>query len=137
MSKNFAMVVFGLLVLYASQGWAGSMGNGAAQRRAAAGLPPEAAKTQTQYAFCYAGNPKVVYITQVITLPPAESAGNLGVTYRDFVKTKYGIPSIDRERCVTANSNADAAAEKQRYLGMFGRTKLIEIEWAGHSADAH
>jgi hypothetical protein len=40
MGKKLTVVTFGLAVLCASQGWAGTMGNGAAQRRAAAGLPP-------------------------------------------------------------------------------------------------
>ena len=41
MGNKISIAVFGLALLYASQSWAGSMGNGAAQRRAAAGLPPE------------------------------------------------------------------------------------------------
>ena len=40
MGNKLAILVFGLGMLCASQGWAGSHGNGADQRRAAAGLPP-------------------------------------------------------------------------------------------------
>ena len=130
MSKKFAIMFFGLLVLYTSQSCAGTMGNGAAQRRAAAGLPPlPGADAKTRYEFCYAGNPKVVYFTQIITVAP--NAPGLGdVKYAHYIQKTYGLPSIDRLRCVPSNSNADADAEKQRYEGMLGRTKLIEIKWA-------
>jgi hypothetical protein len=40
MGYKLGIAVFGMVVLCASQSWAGSLGNGAAQRRAAAGLPP-------------------------------------------------------------------------------------------------
>jgi len=40
MGKRLAVVTFGLVALCAPPGWAGSHGNGADQRRAAAGLPP-------------------------------------------------------------------------------------------------
>lgn len=134
MSKKIAVVIVGLTALCTSQGWAGSHGNGADQRRAAAGLPPlEQAKT-TQYAFCYGGNVKVFYISGIITLTPAENASSLDVAYRDYVKATYGIPSIDRDRCVAAGSVADATAEKQRYEGMFGKTRLVEIEWSSGSS---
>jgi hypothetical protein len=131
MGKKLAIAMFGLAALCTSQVLAGTLGNGAAQRRAAAGLPPEEAKTQ--YAFCYGGNVKVVYFNRIITLAPTTSAPNLAVAYGDYVKATYGLPGVDRLRCVTANSNADAAAEKGRYRGRFGRTKIVEIEWAGDS----
>ena len=40
MRNKLSIAVFGLVALCASQAWAGSHGNGADQRRAAAGLPP-------------------------------------------------------------------------------------------------
>jgi len=61
-----------------------------------------------------------------MTLAPTTSAPNLGVAYGNYVKTKYGLPTIDRQRCVTSDSIAGAAAEKQRYKEMFGTTKLVE-----------
>ena len=134
MSKKLSIVVIGLAALCTSQVWAGTSGNGWEQRRAAAGLPPEGATTQ--YAFCYGGNVKVVYFNRIITLAPTTSAPNLAAAYGDYVKTTYGLPGVDRLRCVTANSNADALAEKERYRGMFGKAKIVEIEWAGDSASA-
>ena len=40
MGYKLGIAVFGMVALCASQCWAGTLGNGAAQRRAAAGLPP-------------------------------------------------------------------------------------------------
>ena len=119
MSKQLAIAVFGLLALCASQGWAGTSGNGSP--RPATG----------QFTFCYGGNVKVVYFTQVMPLAPTMSAPNLGVSFGDYVKATYGLPTIDRERCVTGNTGADVAAERERYKGMFGKTKIVEINWAG------
>jgi len=130
MSKKFAMVVLGLLVLFASQGWAGSGGPGWASRLTGAGLPP----AKTHYTFCYARDPKVVYLTQVITLAPTVSAPSLAGAYANYIQTTYGASVYRMSRCIAADSNADAVAEKQRYKVMFGTTRLIEIEWAGNSS---
>jgi hypothetical protein len=124
MSKKFAIVVFVLLMFCALQGWAGTSGNGWVQPKV------------TKYVFCYAGNPKVVYFTQVVTVAP--SATDLGdVEYAHYIQKTYGLPAIDRMRCVPANSNADAVTEKQRYKEMLGKTKFIDIKWEGNSAFAH
>lgn len=106
----------------------GSMGNGAAQRNAAY---HQSARQTAQYVFCYGGNPKVVYFTGVFSVPPGVEAGELDVRYRHYVQTTYGVPSIDRDRCVTANTAADATAEKQRYREMSGRENIIETAWTG------
>jgi hypothetical protein len=124
MGKKLSIVIVGLASICASQSWAGSTGNGWAQ------------PAETQYAFCYGGNVKVVYISGIITVASTASMPNLGVAYGDYVKTTYGLPGLDRQRCVTAGSIADATAEKQRYKQMFGTTKLVEIEWAGDSSGA-
>jgi hypothetical protein len=120
MLRSLSLATFGLALACTSQIWAGTTGNGSAQRNG-------------QYAFCYAGNVNVVYFTQVMTLTPGESAPNLGVTYGDYVKKTYGLPSIDRERCVRAATSDAAAVEKQRYMGMLGTTKPVEIQWASAS----
>ena len=119
MSKKLAIEAFGLLVLCASQGWAGTSGNGSP--RPATG----------QFTFCCGGNVKVVYFTQIMTLAPTMNAPNLGISFGNYVKATSGLPSIDRERCVAGNSGADLAAERERYKGMFGKTKVVEINWAG------
>lgn len=108
---------------------AGSSGNGWAQRNGAAGLRP--GPQAAQYVFCYGGNPKVVYFTGVFSLASATNPTDLGIRYRHYVETTYGLPSIDRERCVTANTIASATAEKQRYKEMLGRERMMETEWTG------
>jgi hypothetical protein len=118
MRKGVAIAVFCLSALCASQGWAGTMRNGSRPATA-------------QFTFCYGGNVKVVYLTQVMPLAPPMSAANLGISFGEYVKATYGLPSIDRERCVAGNSGADLAAERERYKGMFGKTKIVEINWAG------
>ena len=110
--------VFGLMMLCISPAGAGTTGNGTTP-------------STTQYAFCYAGNVNVVYFTQIMTLAPTANAPNLGVAYADYVKSTYGMPGINRQRCVTSDSIAGAEAEKQRYKGMFGTTKLVETHWGG------
>lgn len=118
MLRKLSLAALSLVLVCTSQSLAGTMGNGSAQRNG-------------HYAFCYAGNPNVVYFTQVITLGQGVSAPNLGVQYGDYIKKTYGVPTIDRERCVTAATSDAATAEKQRYMGMLGTTKLVEIQWAG------
>ena len=114
MNKELAIAVFCLSALYASQGWAGTMRNGSHP-------------ATPQFTFCYGGNVKVVYLTQVMPLSPITSAAKFG----EYVKAAYGLPSIDRERCVAGNSGADLAVERERYKGMFGKTKIVEINWVG------
>jgi len=125
MLNKLSIAILSLMLLCTAQSWAGTTGNGTAQQ------------AKTQYAFCYGGNVKVVYFSQVLTLAPTVSAPNLGGAYGRYIETTYGLPGIDRQRCVTSDSSAGAAAEKQRYKGMFGTTRIVEIEWAGDSAGAH
>lgn len=121
MIKKLSLATLGLALGCTSVVWAGSLGNGAAQRNG-------------QYVFCYAGNPNVVYFTQVMTVAPTASAPNLGVTYGDYVSKTYGLPSIDRERCVRAATSSDAANEKQRYIESLGTTKIVELQWTAPAA---
>jgi hypothetical protein len=118
MSKRLALAVFGLVGLCASRGLAGTTGNGSRP-------------VVVQYTFCYGGNVKVVYLSQVMATPPNVSAPDLGNTYGECVKATYGLPGVDRVRCVTANTSADAAAARQQYKGMLGPGKIVEINWAG------
>lgn len=120
MLRKLPLAISGLVVVCTALSSAGTMGNGSAQRNG-------------HYAFCYAGNVKVVYFTQVMTLTPGVTPPNLGVAYGDYVKKTYGIPTIDRERCVTALTSAAAADAKQQYMGMFGTTKTVDIQWTGAS----
>ena len=114
---HFIAGVGGLvLLLCASQSWAGMTGNGSGP-------------AMGQFTFCYGGNPNVVYFTQVMPLAPTMSAPNLGVSFADYVQATYRLPSIDRQRCVTGSSSGDVAAERQRYKGMFGTAKIVEINW--------
>jgi len=124
MRNKLSIAILSLMLLCTAQSWAGTTGNGTAQQ------------AKTQYAFCYGGNVKVVYFSQVLTLAPTVSAPNLGGAYGRYIETTYGL-GIDRQRCVTSDSSAGAAAEKQRYKGMFGTTRIVEIEWAGDSTGAH
>ena len=125
MNNKFAIMVFMLVVLCTSKGWAGTSGNGWAQR---GGIPPE---VKTKYVFCYAGNPKVVYFSQVVTVAPG-APGLDDIAYSHYIQKRYGLPAIDRMRCVPSNSGTDAAVEKQRYKEMSGKTMLVDnIKWEG------
>lgn len=125
MLTKVSIAIFSLVVLCTSPVWAGTTGNGTPQQ------------AKTQYAFCYGGNVKVVYFSQILTLASTVNAANLGAAYGRYIVATYGLPGVDRQRCVTSDSSAGAAAEKQRYEGMFGTTKIIEIEWAGDSGATH
>jgi len=123
MGKKFSIAVIGLMLLCTSQVWAGTSGNGAPQ------------VAQTRFAFCYAGNVKIVYFSDIVTfsttIASSFAAAKLAHAYGDYVTKTYGLPGFDRLRCVTADSNADVVAAKKTYGGMFGKAEIIEIEWAG------
>lgn len=116
MTQIPAIAMVGLLC--AAPAWAGSTGNGSP-------------RPVGQFVFCYGGNVKVVYMTQIMPLAAQTDAPSLGVSFANYVKANYGIPSIDRQRCVTGFTNTDLAAARQSYMGMFGKTKIVEINWGG------
>ncbi len=64
MDKKRGIAVFGIVMLCASSAWAGHLGNGAAQRRAAAGLPP----VQQANAAAVQPVPKKTYVLHGRTL---------------------------------------------------------------------
>lgn len=111
-----ALLALGLVLVCTSPIWAGTTGNGSAQWNG-------------QYGFCFAGNPNVVYFTQITTFAPAANVPNIGVAFGDYIKTTYKLPTVDRERCARAATSDEATAEKQRYIGTLGTTKSVEVHW--------
>ncbi len=129
MSKNLAIAVCGLALLCVSQSWAGSMGNGAAQRRAAFGLPPQGATTN--YVFCYGGNPHTVYFSPVFAAASTRGIPSLSAAYGRYL-TQMGYMA-DGGQCIHASASADASAAKRRQESEFrsGRN-IIETTWSGN-----
>lgn len=131
MSKQFATAAlgFGLALLCVSPGLAGSMGNGAAQRRAAFGPHPEG-PVATQYVYCYGGNPHSVYFSAVFAAPSTRGPVDLSSSYGHYL-TQRGYKS-DGAQCIHATARADASAAKTHSEDEFrsGRT-IVETSWQG------
>ena len=125
MLKKLSLLILGVVLVCTSHARAGSTGNGSMQR------------VTWSNAFCYAGNPMVTYFSRVITLTPKITLSNLQSSYTDYIKATYGLPTIDRWRCVGAASRAAAAAEEQQYKRMLGTTRLVETQWVGSTSDTH
>jgi hypothetical protein len=113
-------------VLMASTAWAGSHGNGAAQRN---GTSPQPA---TSYAFCYGGNPHVAYFSRVFQVDPAVNNG--GGAFGNYLGQKGYVN--DGGQCRSSTSEAGADAYKKESEDMFrsatyhNRT-IVEIDWPG------
>ncbi len=127
MGNKLLIAFLEMAVLCTSPGWAGSMGNGAAQRRAAAGLAPLPEKPR--YVFCFGGNPNSVYFSAVIAQAPSPRPPNLGIAYGKYL-TRAGFRN-DGGQCVNAEVRADAVAEKERREASFGTRKVIQTGWTG------
>lgn len=131
MSKHFATAAlgFGLALLCVSPSLAGSMGNGAAQRRAAFGPHPDANAT-TQYVYCYGGNPHSVYFSAVFSAPSTRGPVDVSSSYGNYlIQRGY---KVGGKQCVRATTRADASAAKTHSENEFrsGRT-IVETSWQG------
>ena len=122
MLKRLSLAI-ALVLVCTAQSWAGTSGNGWTQTQT----------SKPRYVFCYAGNPNVVYFSRVIALAPKVTNTDLKSAYASYVQATYGIPSIDRERCVIVDSSAGAEKEKNRYKELLGRARPIDTQWAGKS----
>lgn len=131
MSNKLAVLAIGVGVslLCVSQSLAGSMGNGAAQRRAAFGPHPEGATT-TQYVYCYGGNPHSIYFSAVFAAPSTRGPVDLSSSYGHYLTQRDY--KADGAQCVHATDRADASAAKMRSENEFrsGRT-IVETSWQG------
>lgn len=124
MLKKLSLAAFALTLVCASPTWAGTTGNGTVQ------------KTKP-FGFCFAGNPNVTYFSKILTLAPTTNVPKLSTAYADYIKTTYGLPTIDRQQCITADSSASAATLKKQYKAMAGTRKVVDTEWAGNSPGTH
>lgn len=124
MLKKLLLAAFALTLVCTSQTWAGSTANGTPQ------------KTKP-FGFCFAGNPNVTYFSKILTLTPTTSIPNLRGTYADYIQKTYGLPSIDREQCITADSSASAGTLKKQYKAMVGTRKVVDTQWAANSPATH
>lgn len=131
MSNKLAVVAVGvgLSLLCVSQSLAGSMGNGAAQRRAA--FAAHNGDGTTQYVFCYGGNPHSVYFSPVFSASSARGPVSLSSAYGHYL-TQMGYKA-DGGQCNHATTSADASAAKVQQEDAFRSSRtVIETSWTGN-----
>jgi hypothetical protein len=126
MDRKISIAIIGILILGVAPGWAGSMGRGASQR---GGSSPETAS----YVFCFGGNPRSDYFSDVIALAPSAQRPNLGIAFGRYL-TAAGYRN-DGGQCVHAQNRADAEAEMDRREDTFGTRKIVHTGWTGDSGD--
>lgn len=127
MSPKSALVFVTFSVAVATSGWAGTFGNGAAQRNAIYHQ-----QTHTAFEYCYGGNNHVEYFSRVFSLSTATNAG--GVKFGDYL-TQSGFHN-DGGQCRTAPTMAGAVAGKQESESTFQsqeyhHRQIVETDWAG------
>jgi hypothetical protein len=127
MTNKFSIAIFGLAVVCASPSWAGTTGNGAAQRN---GVQPVA---KTHYTYCFGGLRKIVYFSPVIASPPTVNKPDPGGPFGAYLTKTYGVGSNDGGQCVSSEAMADIiSAKKQREAEFdYKKWKIVETTWAG------
>jgi hypothetical protein len=130
MGNKFSGAIIGLSLLCASQGLAGTTGNGADQRN---GTAPVA---KTHYSYCFGGLRKTVYFSNVIESAPTVAKPDLGIPFGAYLTKTFGVGSNDGGQCITSEVMADIAnAKKQREAEFVAKTwKIIETKWSGLGA---
>lgn len=128
--KSTYAFVFSVLVA-ASPAWAGSAGNGAAQRAQAYGNPPPPPPPRASYAYCFGGDPRVTYFSGVFPIPPAGYGG--GVAFGHYL-TQRGYHN-NGGQCRSALTEAGAVADRKSAEASISATyqnhKIVETEWSG------
>lgn len=129
MSNKLAVVAIGVGVslLCVSQSFAGSMGNGAAQRRAA--FAAHAGDGTTQYVFCYGGNSHSVYFSSVFAEASTRGPVSLSSAYSHYL-TQMGYKASGQCNHATTSAAASAAKVQQEDAVRSSRT-VVETNWSG------
>jgi hypothetical protein len=127
MNQKSALLFATLSVAVATSAWAGSLGNGAAQRNAMH------QQKQTAFEYCYGGNNHVEYFSRVFSSNPA-SGGAGGVKFGEYL-AQSGYRN-NGGQCRTAPTMSSATADKQTSESTFQseeyhHRKIVETEWAG------
>lgn len=131
----FVAGVCGLVLLCASQSWAGSGGPGYAQRLGGAQAPAPAAIAH--YTYCFGGLAGTGYFSPVITSAPAaykpEQASSLGIDFGAYL-TKTLRVSNSGGQCFTSEAMATTvSAKKQREAELvYRKWKIVETTWTGN-----
>jgi hypothetical protein len=127
MKSTTALLFFAtLMAATVTSAWAGSLGNGAAQRNAMY------QQKQTAFEYCYGGNNHAEYFSRVFPLTSANNGG--GVKFGSYL-AQSGFHN-DGGQCRTAPTMAGAVAGKQESESTFRseeyhHRKIVETDWAG------
>ncbi|MGH8214025.1 MAG: hypothetical protein ACREPP_12435 [Rhodanobacteraceae bacterium] len=126
MKPTTALLFATVIAATSATAWAGSLGNGAAQRNAMY------QHKQTAFEYCYGGNNHVEYFSGVFPLTPSGNGG--GVKFGQYL-TQSGYHN-DGGQCRTAPTMAGAVAGKQESESIFQSAEyhhrpVVETEWAG------
>lgn len=118
-----SIVIAGLAIFSAAQAWAGTTGNGSAQRNG----------PKTHYSYCFGGLRETVYFSRIITSAPSVTKPDLGIKFGAYLTKTYGVGSNNGGQCIVSESMADTTnGKKQREAEFVWRKwKIIETDWAG------
>ncbi len=125
MAHRNMVAVLGLALLCASQGWAGSTGNGWQQRTGA-----QAPAASAHYTYCFGGLPKTAYFSAVFSSAPLEN-GELKTSFGDYLGT-LGARN-NGAMCFASDTMKGAeAGKKQREAELvWEKWKIVETGWTG------
>ena len=134
MNNKRSITVFALVLLCASQSWAGSSGPGWASRLNGAQAPVTAAKAQ--YTYCVGGLAGTYYFSSVITSAPTADIRHLNdkseVLFDTYLKTRGALNN--GSGCYTSEKMATTmSAKKQREdQFVYMKYKIVETNWTGN-----
>jgi len=127
MRTKSALLLATLAAATAATAWAGSHGNGAAQRNAMY------QQKQTAFEYCYGGNNHVEYFSRVFALNTADGGAG-GVKFGKYL-TQSGYAN-DGGQCRTGPTMSSATAGKRESESTFQsqeyhHRRIVETDWAG------
>jgi hypothetical protein len=129
--RKLPLAIFGAALLCAAPAFAGSMGNGAAQRN---GIAPAAPAAKAHYSVCWGQWPRTstAYFSAVITSAPSLQNPSFEAAFRSYLHNTFGIGAAPQ--CYIALSMDDAVAAKKKQEASFAglqKLKIVETNWTG------
>lgn len=126
MGNKLPIAVIGLALLCASQSWAGTAGNGWAQRNGIKPVP------KTHYTYCMGGLPKTAYFSSVIVSAPTLNKPDLDAPFGTYLTKTLAVRN-NGGMCYASDTMAGAVdGKKQREKELvWEKWKIVETKWKG------
>ena len=129
MGRQLRIVILGLGLVCASQGWSGTTGNGSATQ------------ATTHYTYCFGGHPDIAYFSAVITSAPAadnhDLNGRFQTAYGNYLTHTLGVVN-NGGQCFTSDAMVSAVNGKKQHEAelLWRKWTIVETKWAGVPATA-